>query len=108
MIILLRNHCLALERKSTNQSQVEKEKKNGRLIPVQVTAKSRREYKHRGRVVGTAGRRVEDQRERTQMVVSETDENVYHSLPKQKKSKRKQVHSLKEAVEANRPGAKKH
>ena len=85
-----------------------KRKKIGKLIPVQVTAKSRREYKHRGRVVGTAGRRVEDQEERRQLVVSEKEENVYHTLPKQKKTKNKQVHSLKQAVESNRPGAKKH
>ena len=85
-----------------------KRKKIGKLIPVQVTAKSRREYKHRGRVVGTAGRRVKDQEERKQMVVGENDENVYHTLPKQKKAKKKQIHSLKQAVEINRPGAKKH
>jgi hypothetical protein len=53
-------------------------------------------------MVRTVGRRVEDQRERTQMVVSETEENVYHSLPRQKKRKKKQVHSLKEAVEAKK------
>ena len=85
-----------------------KRKKIGKLIPVQVTAKSRGEYKHRGRVVGTAGRRVKDQEERRQLVVSEKEENVYHTLPKQKKTKNKQVHSLKQAVESNRPGAKKH
>ena len=72
---------------------------------MQVTAKSRREYKHRGRVVGTAGRRVKDQEERRQLVVSENEENVYRTL---KKTKKKQVHSLKQAVELNRPGAKKH
>jgi hypothetical protein len=60
-----------------------KRKKIGRLIPVQVTAKSRREYTHRGRVVGTAGKRLKDQEERRQLVVSKTDENVYHTLPKQ-------------------------
>ena len=66
-----------------------KRKKIGKLIPVQVTAKSRREYKHRGRVVGTAGRRLKDQEERRQLVVSENEENVYHTLPKQNKKKNK-------------------
>ena len=85
-----------------------KRKKNGKLIPVQVTAKSRRQYKHRGRVVGNFGRRPKDQEKRTQLVISEDNENVYHTLPKQKKTKNQQIHSLKNAVESNRPGAKKH
>ena len=85
-----------------------KRKKNGKLIPVQVTAKSRRQYKHWGRVVGNFGRRPKDQQAREQMVVSDDSENVYHTLPKQKKTKNQQVHSLKTAVEANRPAAKKH
>ena len=75
---------------------------------MQVTAKSRREYKHRGRVVGTAGLRIKYQEERRYLVVSEREENVYHTLPKQKRTKNKQAHSLKQAVESNRPGAKKH
>ena len=83
-----------------------KRKKNEKLIPVQVTAKNRCEYNHR--VLGTQGRRTKDQEKRVQMVVREEDDNVYHSLPKQKKVKNKQVHSLKNAVELNRPGAKKH
>ena len=85
-----------------------KRKKIGKLIPVQVTAKSRREYKHRGRVVGTLGRRPKDQEKRVQMVVREEEDNVYHTLPKQKKVNNKQVHSLNNAVELNRTGAKKH
>ena len=85
-----------------------KKKKNSKLIPVQVTAKSRREYKHRGRVVGNIGRRTKDQEQRLQMVVTDEVDNVYHTLPKQKKIKNKQLHSLKEAVDSNRPGSKKH
>ena len=85
-----------------------KKRKMGKLIPIQVTAKSRRQYKHRGRAVGTLGRRPKDQEKRLQMVVEEEDENVYHSLPKQKKSKNKQIHSLKHSVDLNRPSAKKH
>ena len=75
-----------------------KKRKIGKLIPVQVTAKSRREYKHRGRVVGLPGRRHKDKEVRKQMVVGEQSEFVYHTLPKQKK----------DAVNQNRPGAKKH
>ena len=85
-----------------------KKKKNSKLIPVQVTAKSRREYKHRGRVVGNIGRRPKDQAQRKQMVVTDEAENVYHSLPKQKKVKNHQIHFLNDAVNCNRTGAKKH
>ena len=42
------------------------------------------------------------------MVLREEDVNVYHTLPKQKKVKNKQVHSLKNAVELNQPGSKTH
>ena len=63
-----------------------KKKKNSKLIPVQVTAKSRREYKHRGRVVGNIGRRPKDQEQRKQMVVTDEAENV-HSIPNRKKLK---------------------
>ena len=92
----------------TSQIANLKKKKIGKLIPVPVTAKSRREYKHRGRVVGIAGRRHKDQKSRKQMVINDDSEIVYHTLPKQKKTKNKQSHSLKDAVDNNRPGAKKH
>ena len=42
------------------------------------------------------------------MVVREEDDNVYHTLPRQKKVKNKQIHSLKHSVDTNRPAAKKH
>ena len=73
-----------------------------------VTAESRRLYKHRGRGSANQGRRHRDQEARVQIVITETYENVYHSLPKQKKSKNKQTHSLKDSVSSNRPAAKKH
>lgn len=85
-----------------------KKRKTGKLIPIQVTAKSRRQYKHRGRRLGVPGRRPKDQENRVQMVVREEDESVYHSLPKQKKTKPKPAHSLKLSVEENHPAAKKH
>ena len=82
--------------------------KKEKLENFQVTAKSRRQYKHRGRRLGVPGRRPKDQETRVQMVVRDEDENVYHSLPKQKKCKPKPVHSLKLSVEENHPAAKKH
>ena len=91
-----------------NSKKTGRKKKIGKLIPVQVTAKMRREYKHRGRVLGVAGRRHKDQESRKQMVVTDHSEDVYHTLPKQKKGRNKQSHSLREAVDDNRPGSKKH
>ena len=73
-----------------------------------MTAKSRRLYKHRGRTVGVLGRRPKDQEIRRQLVIDDLDENTYHSLPKQKKTKDKQIHSLKQVVDLNKPSAKKH
>ena len=85
-----------------------KKRKTGKLIPVQVTAKSRRQYKHRGRTVGLLGRRPKDQEIRRQLIVEENEDNVYHSLPTQKKTKNKFIHSLKQSVDMNKPAAKKH
>ena len=58
--------------------------------------------------MGISGRRHKDQEARVQMVVEDDHENVLHSLPSQKKMKKKQIHSLKQSVENNEPAAKKH
>ena len=79
-----------------------------KLIPIEVTAKSRRHYKHRGRAVGIVGRRPKDQEKRTQMKVNNEDDNVYHTLPRQKTTKNKEIHSLKHSVDKFKPAAKKH
>ena len=104
----LEKSLFSIGKEATNPKRSGKRKKIGRLIPVQVTAKSRREYKHRGRVVGRIGRRQKDQDERSQMVVREEDDNVYHTLPRQKKVKNKPIHSLKTSVDLNKAGTKKH
>ena len=82
-------------------------RKNNGLINVQQTTKSRRVWKNRGSQPATQGRKVQDLEIRTQML-TEADDAVYHSLPKQKKQLPKQVHSLNAAVQANRAGTKKH
>ena len=60
-------------------------------------------------MVVTSGRRQNDQNIfiRVQIVLRDEDENVYHSLPKQKIGKNKQVHSLKHSVEMNQPATNK-
>ena len=83
--------------------------KNGKLIPVQSTAKARRLFKHRGRVPAPSGRRHDDQNKRKQMVVTDETENVWYSLPSQKKRRTAHhPHSLAAAVSANRAAEKKH
>ena len=105
----LKQSLFKLGNEATKQNKSGKKKKRiGKLIPIQVTAKSRRQYKHRGRVVGLLGRRPKDQEQRTQLLVGSNKDNVYHTLPNQKKSKRKDVHSLKHSVQMNKPAAKKH
>ena len=64
--------------------------------------------KHRGRGVGILGRRPKDQEKRQQMIITNEGDNVYHTLPRQKKSKTKEVHSLKRSVDLNKLAAKKH
>ena len=98
----------SLGREINNPKSRGRERKTGKLIPIQVTAKSRRAYKHRGRTVGLLGRRPKDQNKRSQLVVTEAGDNVYHSLPKQKKLRKKKVHCFQASVDLNKPAAKKH
>ena len=75
---------------------------------MQPTAVSRRKFKHRGRGAASYGRRVKDTALKSTMVVTDEDETILHSLPKQKHRSNKLVHSLKSAVDNNRQNAKKH
>ena len=104
----LKQSLFSIGKEVSNNKSAGRKKKKGKLIPIQVTAKSRRHYKHRGRAVGIVGRRPKDQEKRTQMIVNNEDENVYHTLPRQKKTKNKEIHSLKHSVDKNKPAAKKH
>ena len=40
------------------------------------------------------------------MKVNNEDDNVYHTLPRQKTTKNKEIHSLKHSVDKNKPAAK--
>ena len=103
--------------KNTNQNTLirhfhdfsqERKRKNSYLIPVQSTAVARRKYKHRGRTVSQAGRRHKEVERRTETFITETSENVWHSLPKKKRPRLQLEHSLSSAVSNNRNNAKKH
>ena len=87
-----------------------KKRKIGRNINVQPTAMARRIFRSRGKGAARTGRRIQDQESgKRQIVLDENDdENVYFSLPKQKKRKTRQKHSLKNSVDENRPNSKKH
>ena len=82
-------------------------KKNSGSIPVQNTAKSRRQIKHRGSGPSQMGRPTKEQNLRVQLIVNEEEDLVAHSFPRSRKNP-KHPHSLAEAVANNRPGEKKH
>ena len=65
----LQKSLFSIGKKIRKQKAGGRKRKTGKLIPIQVSAKSRRDYKHRGRVVGTSGRRPNDQNRRVQMVM---------------------------------------
>ena len=94
----------------TARKQPGKKRTGGSLIPVQKNSKSRRQFKHRGNGASTSGRKPIDQEKQVQFsITDDTDDCVqYHTLPTQKHAKRRQKHSLKQAVEQNIPLAKKH
>ena len=97
-----------LKRRLFEISQNETKTKKGKYIPVQPTALARRNYKHRGRMAASYGRRVKDSAMKAQMVCDDTSDRVYFTLPKQKQRANKLAHSLQASVASNRPNAKKH
>ena len=93
---------------ATQAISLGKRKKLGR-IPVQVTARSRRVFKIRGKRPAKAGAPTKQQALKRQLEVTEEEEILRHKLPgPSKKSKKKQVHKLSKAVEENRSASKKH
>ena len=87
-----------------------KKRKIGKNINVQPTALARRTFPSKGKSAARHGRRQQElEPGRRQVVLNENDEeDVYFSLPKTKKRKTQQKHSLKESVDNNRPNPKKH
>ena len=89
-------------------------RKHSSIMPVQKDSKLRRRHKHRGSGPAPSGAKVKDLRPHSEVFTEETGAEdvsmsvVRHTLPPQKKQKPKQKHSLKAAVEANRPVSKKH
>ena len=93
----------------TQSSSVLKRKKIG-LIPVQVTAKSRRVYKMRGSRSAVAGRPRLGLKLSVQMNVDDENEDdgvLRHKLPT-KKRKKGDIHDLMSSVGAGRGPSKKH
>ena len=63
-------------------------------IPVQTTAVSQRKYPQGGRAVGMSGRRVQDGAKRMRLEVTDDDDFLVHTLPRQKPQPPKQPHDL--------------
>ena len=72
----LKQSLFSIGREMSSSKSGVKKKKKGKQIPIQVTAKSRRQYKHRGRGVGILGRRPKDQEKRQQMIITNEGDNV--------------------------------
>ena len=82
--------------------------KRGSRIPVQTTAVSRRKYPQGGRAVGMSGRRVQDAAKRMRLEVTDNDDFLVHTLPRQKPQAPRQPHDLAVAEARNIANAKKH
>ena len=79
-------------------------KKNSGTIPVQSKSKSRRKFLIQGRGSSVKGRPTKD----VPQASTQVNDVVYHSLPKQKRNKKKRPHKLTAIVDANVPSDKKH
>ena len=93
---------------SSKETTTKKGHKKGKVIPLQSTATARRVKKHSGKKVANLEWRRKDQTKRKQMNIEDEEENVYFSLPRQKKKKPAQHHSLVKTVAENHSAAKKH
>ena len=87
-----------------------KKRKIGRNINVQPTALARQTFLSKGKNAAKHGRCLKEQESGKQQIVLNQDdeEEVYFSLPKRKRRKTQEKHSLKESVDQNRPNPKKH
>ena len=94
--------------KSVTESLSQGKKKKLGRIPVQVTARSRRTFRLRGSRMAIMGAPTKTQAVKRQLEVDDKDETLRHILPKLKKKKTKQKHSLKTDVEKNQRCSKKH
>ena len=101
--------------KNTNQNtlirhgrEMDGKRKNSYLIPVENTAPPKRKNMERGCSVAQEGRRHKEVERRTEIFITETEENVWHSLPSKKRPRLQLEHSLSSAVSNNRHNAKKH
>ena len=105
------NNLFSLGQEASAPEKNGKKRKNSFLIPVQKTAKSRRLHKHRGNGPSTAGRKVKDHPQTSELNIDDDDADggiFYHALPKQKHQKTKPKHNLASSVSLNKPNPKKH
>ena len=82
--------------------------KKARMIPIQVTARSRRKYTMRGSRVAQGGAPRKENGLTRQLVVGEEEDVVYYKLPGAKKKQKKNKHDIMDAVDNVREAEKKH
>ena len=78
------------------------------MIPVQVTARSRRKYTMRGSRVAQSGAPRKENGLTRQLVVGEEEDVVYYKLPGAKKKQKKNKHDIMDAVDKVRGAEKIH
>ena len=86
----------------------DRKRKKSYLIPVHSTAVARRKFSHRSHTVSQGGRQHKEVERRAETFTTETDENIWHSLPNKTRPRIQLEHSLSSSVANNRHNAKEH
>ena len=101
-------YCYGFGHELSAKQKSGKKKKNGKSIPVQATAISRRTYRHRGRSAAVSGRKPKPSNV-TQFIITENDDGAtYHSQPVPNKRPKRAGNNLAADVASNRPGVSRH
>ena len=99
-----KRYCYGFGLELSAKQKSGKKKKNGKSIPVQATAISRRTYRHRGRSAAVSGRKPKSSNV-TQFIITEIDDSAtYPSQPVPNKRPKRAGNNLAADVASNRPG----
>ena len=104
-----KRYCYGFGLELSAKQKSGKKKKNGKSIPVQVTAITRRTFKHRGRSAAVSGRKPKPASNLKQFIITDNDDGaMFHSQPMPNKRSKRGQHSLSSDVASNRPGVTRH
>ena len=105
-----KRYCYGFGKELSTKQKNGKKKKNGKTIPVQPTAVSRRTFRHRGRSAAVSGRKPKPARNVSQVFITDQDDGgaLYHSQPVPNKRQKRGGHNLAADVANNQPGVTRH